>query len=210
MDSTFWAPLLAFALAQLLAVASPGPSFLNIVQTAVSRSRKHALAAALAMAIGAEIWALAALLGLGSLFTRLPWFYRLSQGIGGLFLLWIAIQIWRHSTDSPSLDGNDSNERNRGVWAAFRTSLGVQLSNPKPAVFFASIFVALFPRDASFALKATALAIIPVNEFAWYAFVATVLSTSRARAGYLRCKKWLDRGTTIFLAMLAVRLVFTF
>lgn len=209
VDSSFWAPLLAFAAAQLLAVASPGPSFLNIVQTAVSLSRKHALAAAFDMAVGAVFWAILALFGLGSLFARFPWVFRAAQAVGGAFLLWIAFQIWRLSTDRPLLESGNDTGRKTGCWAAFRTSLGVQLSNPKPAVFFGSIFVALFPGDASLLLKGAAIAIVPVNEFAWYTFVAYVLSTSTARTAYLKRKKWLDRGTAIFLALLAVRLAFS-
>jgi threonine/homoserine/homoserine lactone efflux protein len=205
MNSPFWAPLLGFAAAQLLAVASPGPSFLNIVQTAVSLSRKHALAAALAMAVGAVFWAVMALFGLGSLFTRFPWLFKTAQAIGGAFLLYIAIRIWRHSEEKPKFAAR-SGDRKAGYWTAFRTSLGVQLSNPKPAVFFGSVFVALFPQDATLLLKGSAIAIIPINEFGWYAFVAYVLTTPKARTGYLSRKKWLDRGTAIFLGVLAIRL----
>jgi threonine/homoserine/homoserine lactone efflux protein len=205
---SFWVPFLTFATAQFLAAASPGPSFLHVVQTSVTRSRRHGIAAAAAMALGAELWALTALLGLGVLFKRYAWLYLVAHIAGGLFLFWIAAQIWGHARSLPARDAG-LNPASGRPWNSFRRALGVQMSNPKPAIFFASMFIAVFPPDASLLLKICSLGIILIDEFAWYAFVATVLSTARARAGYLKYKTRLDRTMAVVLFLLAVKLVWS-
>src|SRR5689334_25417191 len=68
MDLTYG--LIGFAIAHILAVASPGPSFVLVAQTAASRSRASALVATAALTVGAALWAAAALFGLQSLFKH--------------------------------------------------------------------------------------------------------------------------------------------
>jgi threonine/homoserine/homoserine lactone efflux protein len=124
MPSRYLISLLTLAGAHLLAAASPGPSFLKVARTAVSSSRDHGLMAALAMAVGAGIWALAVLVGLAGLFARFDWLYRVAQVAGGVFLCWIAFQIWRHSAQAlPEVQAGrtsgDHSSRGEGLRASF-------------------------------------------------------------------------------------------
>src|SRR5207245_4096387 len=74
--------LLGLAVVHLLAVASPGPSTVLVIQTAAVAGRRGGLLAALAMMAGALLWATAGLFGLQALFTRFDWLY-LAFRIGG-------------------------------------------------------------------------------------------------------------------------------
>ena len=60
--------LLSIGVVQLLAVISPGPSFLITARTAVARSRLDGVKVALGLAAGTVIWSSAALLGLNAVF----------------------------------------------------------------------------------------------------------------------------------------------
>src|SRR5205814_9403225 len=91
--------LLGLAVVHLLAVASPGPSTVLVVQTAAVSGRRGGLIAALAMMLGALAWAAAALYGLQALFAQFAWLYRVCQVAGGLFLIYLAVMIWRHAAD---------------------------------------------------------------------------------------------------------------
>ena len=53
---------------------------------------------ALGLAFGASFWCLFALFGLTVLFRVLPQSYQLLRLLGGAYLLWIAIQMWRHAS----------------------------------------------------------------------------------------------------------------
>ncbi|MBN1204612.1 MAG: LysE family transporter [Myxococcaceae bacterium] len=197
--------LVPLALAHLVAVASPGPSFLIVAQTSARHSWRMGLHAALGMALGALSWALAALLGLGALFLKFTWLYGVMRLAGGAFLLWVAFQLWRHSADPLELTRRSEGEAppRRVLLSALR----VQLSNPKPAVFYGSIFLALLPPETPLPLKIAALGIITLNEFLWYAFVAVALSRQVVRQAYLRGKIWIDRITAGVLGLLGVHLL---
>jgi threonine/homoserine/homoserine lactone efflux protein len=71
MSAEVWT-ILAIAAAQLVAVVSPGPSFLITARTAVVRSRGDGMKVAAGLAAGTIVWAGAALFGLNALFQALP------------------------------------------------------------------------------------------------------------------------------------------
>jgi len=197
-------PIGAVALAHLAAAMSPGPSFLIVAKTAASVSRRAGVAAALAMGVGAAVWASAALTGLAVLFARFAGLYLVARFAGGLFLIWVGVQIWRHAR-LPLPEARAAGTVS-GVHA-FRAALWIQLSNPKVAVFFGSIFVAILPRDLPLWLRGVVLAVIFVDEFLWYATVALALSSPRARRVYARFKPAIERTTACLLCLLGLRFV---
>ncbi len=198
-------PLLALVTAHLVAVVSPGPSFLVVVQTAAGSSRRAGMVAALAMGLGAVLWAAAALLGVAAVFARFATLYRVAQVAGGLFLVYVAWQIGRHAAAPLPEPGTAPVQ---SLWRTFTSALRVQMSNPKVAVFFGSIFVTVLPRETPGWFKLTVLAFILLDEFLWYAFVAWALSTGHSRRAYARFKTRVDRVTAAFLGLLGLRLVY--
>jgi len=195
--------LSGLAVVHLLAVASPGPSTVLVVQTAAVSGRRGGLIAAFAMMLGALAWAAAALYGLQVLFAQFAWLYRVFQIAGGLFLVYLAVMIWRHARDPlPEIAsvarGSDGQ--------IFVRALLLQLGNPKIMVFFGSIFLSILPQDLPAWMQAVVLAIVAFDEFTWFALLALMFSGASARAFYRRAKFWLDRIMGGALALLGLRL----
>ncbi|HJR22713.1 MAG TPA: LysE family transporter [Dongiaceae bacterium] len=195
--------LAAFAAVHLLVAASPGPAFLAVSRTAIGTSRSAGLIAAAAMATGALVWAVATFFGLHVLFAQAPWLYDALRLGGAAYLVYLGIgmlrEAWRGGAPVESVVPAAGR-------ATFLRCLAVQLSNPKAAVFFGSIFVTLLPADAPLWVKGAALAILVMNEFGWYALVALVLSAPRARQIYSKAKRALDALFGGFLTVLGVKL----
>jgi threonine/homoserine/homoserine lactone efflux protein len=196
--------LLGLAVVHVLAVASPGPSTVLVVQTAAV-SRRSGLITAFAMMLGSVAWASAALFGLQALFAEFAWVHRAFQVAGGLFLLYLAVLIWRHAREPlpeiATLAGGSD-------WQVFTRALLLQLSNPKIMVFFGSIFLSVLPQNTPGWMDSAVLAIVAVNEFCWFALLALLFSGGPARAFYRRAKVWLDRVMGGVLAALGLRLIF--
>ena len=203
--SEFLLPLLGLALVHLLAVASPGPSTVLVIQTAAVSGRRAGLLAALAMMVGALAWAAAALYGLQALFARFEWLYVAFRFAGAIFLIYLAIMLWRHARDPlPEVDVTSA-VRISG-WRIFLHALLLQLSNPKIMVFFGSIFLSVLPQNLPAWMEASVLLLVAVNEFTWFALLALLLSGGTARAFYRRTKFWLDRIMGGALGLLGLRL----
>jgi threonine/homoserine/homoserine lactone efflux protein len=198
----------AFAIlgAILLGAISPGPSFVLVARTAVAVSRLDALATALGMGVGGLIFAGAALLGLMAVLETVPWLYLAIKVLGASYLIYLAMRLWK-GANSP-LRATEVYEGDvRGTLRSFGLGLATQLSNPKTAIWYASIFAALLPTDHSHGLVAVILPMIFITEAGWYALVAVAFSSAGPRHGYLRLKPWIDRIAGGVMGLLGLKLL---
>jgi len=197
------AAFLSVWLIHLLAAISPGPSF--VVSLRVSASQGFGAAAALAFGfgIGALIWAVAALAGLALLFETVPQLFVALKWVGGAFLVFIGLMMWKHSTDAmPS--AQDINVQSKA--SAFRLGLTTFMTNPKTSVFFGAVFAGLIPPEAPIWALACVVAIIFLNETIWYLLVARVFSLPAPRAAYTKAKTWVDRSFGTLIALFGAKI----
>lgn len=197
--------LASVGLVHMLAVMSPGPSFLVTAQTAVARSRGDGIRVALGLGAGTVVWVTAALLGLNILFHQFPLLFVGMKVAGALFLLWIAYQIFRHAADPLDLDDEaaTSVSGHNPLLRGFLT----QISNPKVVVFFGSIFIAMLPSDVPDWMIVALIVLVTLNEVVWYSLVSLFFGSSPVRRFYLKAKRWIDRVTGAFLGVLGLRLL---
>ncbi len=203
----YFLPLLSFALVHVLAVASPGPSFLFISHTAATRSRGAGVVASFAMGWGGLIWAAAALFGLQALLMQFVWLEIAVRLAGAAYLIYLGVRLMLSRRDANPIDAPLAAPVESGSAAKlFGNALLLQLSNPKVIVFFGSIFAVLLPTGAPAWVGYAALAIVFVNEFWWYSLVSVVFSTGPARRFFDRWKIWINRVAGGVLALLGIRL----
>lgn len=187
-------------------VISPGPSFVMIARTAVSSSRSNGLAAAVGMGTGGALFALAALLGLQAVLLAVPSLYLVLKVVGGIYLAYLGFRIWS-SAKEPLVVQGDPSGRGVSLPRSFALGFVTQVSNPKTAIVYASVFAAFLPAAPSvgfdFALVTIAFAI----EAAWYSIVALALSSERPRRAYLRYKASVDRMAGGVMVLLGLKLV---
>lgn len=192
--------LAAFNLLLLAALASPGAAMLFVIRTTVSSGRIAGMLTGAGLGLAAACWTLAAFAGLESVFALFPWAYVTLKVLGALYLIWIAVQTWRHARAVPSAAPAP---RRR----SFLSGLLVNFGNPKSMLFAAAVILVVFPKS----LTAPQIGIVVVNhlilEILFYGLFATLLSTPMARQGYLRLKPAFDRIAATLLGAFGVRLL---
>jgi threonine/homoserine/homoserine lactone efflux protein len=200
------AAFISVVLIHLMAAISPGPSFVMALRTAASEGFRTAAALALGFGLGGVLWAAAAMAGLALLFEIVPLLFVGLKVIGGLFLVYIAVMMWRHARE-PMTEGDMQAPRSAG--AAVRLGFLTFATNPKPAIFFGAVFVGLVPADTSLAMRGALIVAIFANETLWYLLVARVFSTARARSAYARMKTIVDRAFGGLIALFGVKIALT-
>ncbi|KLV10521.1 LysE family translocator [Photobacterium ganghwense] len=190
----------------LFGAMTPGPSFVLVAQTAMSKSRIEAVSIALGLGLGATIFAFLASSGLITLFKVVPELYMTFKVLGGLYLCYLGAKMWRTSKDS--LSANTATEPGRPKpLKAMSLGLITQLSNPKTAIVFSSVFAALLPADVpEHTTWILAFSVFLLN-FSWYAFVATLLSSAKAQRGYLRFKSYINKGAGLLMGSIGSKFV---
>ncbi len=192
--------------AVFIGAVSPGPSFVLVSRIAVSRSRKAGLAAAFGMGTGSVIFATLALFGLSALLMKVEWLYLALKIGGGLYLIYVGIRIWRSAADDLPIDA-PATPAEGGVVRNFLFALGTQLSNPKTAIFYGSVFAALLPAAPAAWLLFTVPPAVFLVEVGWYTVVTLAFSSNRPRALYVGSKLWIDRVAGAVIGALGARLV---
>lgn len=199
--------LLSLVLALVLGAVSPGPSFLMVARTALVASRKDGLAAALGMGVGGVILCAVALLGLLAVFAAIPMLYLALKVLGGAYLMYLGFRIWRGASLPLVVANAAAQNQPIRLKRHFLLGLATQLSNPKTAIVYASIFASLLPGDTPKAVLMMLPALIFVIETTWYAVVAVVLSAPVPRDRYLASKAWLDRVAGSIMAVIGLKLL---
>ena len=205
MDST--TTIVGISVAIAIGAVSPGPSFVMVARTAMAKSRAAGLAAALGMGIGGVIFATAALIGLVSLLAAVPVLYVVLRTLGGVYLLYLGYRVFRGAKEPLNFEVGSAEVRSGAPGRCFLLGLATQLSNPKAAIFYASVFSTLQPERWSLMALLILPAVIFLIETGWYSIVAVVLSADRARNRYLAMKRWIDRSAGIIIAAFGGRLI---
>ncbi len=198
---------IAVMLLHLMAAISPGPAVLMAARIGVTEGFKIGLSVAVGIGIGGVIWAAAALFGLALLFEYAPILLTLFKIIGGLFLLHMAYKLWK-TADEP-LDADVSGKTSRTMFGAFILGLATQLSNPKPAILFAAIFIGTVPSTAGYGVYVALLTVVFINETLWNTLVARIFSLAITRKIYLNLKGVIDRAFGGLLAALGIKIAIT-
>lgn len=194
------AHILAFNLALIVAIASPGPALLYAVRNTLGGGRRAGIATGAGLAVMAAAWTLMALLGLDGLFRLFPWIYTSLKVAGALYLLYVAWSTWRSACE-PVGASEHPNGR------AFLGGLLVNLANPKSVLFAAAVLVVIFPPGLSSLEKALIVGNHLTVELIAYTCFAFLLSTKAVRSSYLQAKPLLDRIAAVVLCGLGIRLM---
>lgn len=192
--------LIAFNLVLLAALASPGAAMLFVIKSTVTSGRRAGILTGIGLGLAAGCWTLAAFLGLESLFALFPWAYVTLKIGGALYLIYIAVQTWRHAHATLT---DTSPPAARSVAAGMLVNFG----NPKSMLFAAAVILVVFPKG----LSAAEISLVILNhitlEFLFYGLFATLLSAPTARSGYLRLKPVFDRVAATLLGAFGLRLL---
>ena len=207
MQSEFLSPSLAIALsAYTLGVASPGPSNMAIMATAMSQGRRQAMALAAGIVSGSLIWGLAAALGLSALMAAYSWAMVLLKFFGGAYLLFLS---WKAARSALAPDLSKQSHRIGAIsnLRAFANGFGMHITNPKAIFVWLSIVALALPTGSS---RDHALAVVgscgAIGACVFFGY-AMAFSTAVARSVYSKTQRWVNATLSIVFAFAAVRLL---
>ncbi len=194
--------LLAIAVLHWAVLIIPGFNFVLIGQLAAGGNRVAAMSAVAGMTTATLAWATLAVAGVGIVFTAHPALRHLAQVAGGLYLLHLALKLWRAgrqstATASPVL----------GASAAFRAGFMTSALNPKIALFYGSVFATALPQDPPLLLVASAVLLVFANSVVWHSSLALLLSHPAVQGAYMRNYQALNRISGVLVGAYGAKLI---
>lgn len=188
-----------------ISLISPGPAFMMVSATSLARGRAAGLQSAAGIAAGDAIYASLSLWGLGLLFERAAWLVLGIKIIGGAYLCYLGMQMWRLSQQEAVAATQPVNTER--VKNPFVQALLTGLTNPKAMAFFGSVFVLVLTPQTTVPTKIVLPLLCALAAFAWFAFVTTALSLPRVRSRYQHWRRVIDRVAGTVLMLFGLRLV---
>ncbi|PSU46465.1 threonine transporter [Photobacterium frigidiphilum] len=190
--------LLTLVTVHIIALMSPGPDFALVVQNAGRYGRQTGIAIALGLSLGILLHSILSLTGASLLIHQQPTLFALLQAAGGSYLLWLGVgavrsvlmPIFRPTAHTETVTAPQSiiSNRKQALVKGFTTNI----LNPKALVFFISLLSTIVPVDMSISGKITAIAILWITSFLWFAMLAWLLTGKRLQQKIQQWTPYID------------------
>jgi len=202
-DPMLWATFLTITGVWLAALVTPGPDFLATTHAALAGSRRSGVLVAAGVAVGMMAWATASVLGFTTLIRAAPWLYATVKIAGAAYLMYLGIRLlWSARTSHTAVAVVPSGSS----LSAFRRGLLTNLSNPKAAALFSSLFAVLTPATAPPLFDAALVGMMVATTAIWYAIVACVIASGPLSTLYRRAERAIAATTGLIFIGLGARL----
>ncbi len=164
---------LIFLLASIGLSLSPGPNGLLALTHGVLHGRRKTLFTIVGGVLGFVVVIGLSMFGIGALLqASLGWLTAL-KWLGGAYLVWLGVQVWRSPPVGLQLGGE---AQTRSGWALFRQGALSALTNPKALLFFAAFLPQFIDPQRSLLLQFAIMA----GTFAAVETITEVLIASLA------------------------------
>jgi Putative threonine efflux protein len=142
------ASYLAFCGLCLVLTFLPGPdTFLTLRYS--MRQVRTGIASACGSGVGTIVWAALVAVGLAAVIEQSAELYRLLKILGGLYLIYLGVQAFRHARAGVSTKPAGARRGGLSVVSAFGAGLLSTVMNPKVGLFFLAVVPQFLPHDGS-------------------------------------------------------------
>ena len=192
--------IIPIAIAAIIGVMSPGPSFIFVAQTTLSKSRQHGIATSLGMGTGAVFFTLVACFGLFVVLEMSPFLYGTLKFVGGLYLLYLAYKIWKSSDEDSSMvedsntadgshtaDGSNTADGSKALEGQTNTATKSKYKNDNFKAYVKSYFLGLLTQlsnpKTAIVIGSFIMAFLP-QEVPPYSFLIIAIITMIIDSGW--------------------------
>jgi len=188
----------------IVTVVTPGPNFLATVHATLTRSRRAGLMVVAGITLGTALWGTASLFGLGLLFQTAGGLYEIVKLAGAVYLVVVGARLILSArrASAPTRIARPAIPATR----AFRQGLVTDLSNPKAAAFFTSLFAVAVPPTAPFWFDALLVATVAGIAGLWYGTVAWAMAADPVVALYRKAARAITAIAGAVFVALGLRL----
>ncbi|SUC35587.1 Threonine efflux protein [Providencia rustigianii] len=189
----------------VLTFFNPGANLFTVVQTTLSSGKKAGLTCGYGVVLGDAIYSGLGLFGLVTLMTQFESLFSVIKILGGLYLLYYAVSIFRNRTQLNLATENATEIFPTGIY--FRRGLITDLSNPQTVLFFVSIFSTTISTSTPLWTKIVIWLGIVLASLIWRIILCQTFSLSSVRRTYSRIHKVVGKAVGLLLGGLASKLI---
>lgn len=174
---------LLYLAAALLLSLTPGPNGLLALTTGALYGMRKTISMVLGGAFGFTLVVALSMVGIGALLQTSANILLIMKWVGGAYLVWLGIQVWR--APAPQLSINTPNSIPRAS-VLFRQGFLAAVSNPKAILFFGAFLTQFIDPNRGLVLQFVIMAV----TFVVIEIITEILIAALAT----RVRSWLNRS----------------
>ncbi len=185
------------------ALILPGPDFVGVVRSSMTRGAVAGLKTSLGVSIGLGMYATASLLGLSAILVEYQWLTWAMRVAGGLYLAWLGIKLIRAKPAIAADEGPKEAVSGSPLLFGFL----VTLTNPKAMVLFASVFATSVTAATPAWVMALMIALVFASSLVWYAIVSLFMSSGPVIRRFQNARHRIERAAGFCFVLIGGRIL---
>ncbi len=199
-------------LAALMAVFSfvivvPGADLAMVMRQSIVHGRRTAIWTSVGIGVALLFHISYTILGLGLIVSQSVFAFNIVKYAGAAYLFWLG---WRSLRDAsmPEMPEPEAAEPARAMSGAKAFGLGFLTNalNPKPVVFFLSLFSSLVSLSTPASIKFGYGLVMASALVLWFVGVSVFFTIPAVRDGFRRAGRWISRATGLVFIGLGFKL----
>ena len=187
----------------LPALILPGPDFVAVVRSSMSRGTAAGLQTTLGVTAGLGMYAALSMLGLSALLSEFQWLAWVVRVLGGGYLIYLGIRLVLTRPEQIEIAEDGRRSGPHPLVFGFL----VTLTNPKAIVLFASVFATAVHSDTPGWLMGLMVAIVMASALGWYSFVSLCMSSAPVIRSFGRMRHWIERAAGVCFVAIGTRII---
>ena len=185
------------------ALILPGPDFVAVVRSAMTRGATSGLLTTAGVSLGLGFYATLSLLGLSALLTEYQWLAWIVRVVGGAYLIYLGLRLlWARPATMEQADARAPMRANAMMFGFL-----VTLTNPKAIVLFASVFASAVTATTPAWLMALMIGLVVASALAWYSIVSLFMASAPMMRRFGAARHWIERSAGLCFIVIGGRVL---
>ena len=185
------------------ALMLPGPDFIGVVRSAMTRGAAGGLMTTLGVSLGLGFYATLSLLGLSAVLAEMQWLTWAVRLLGGAYLAYLGIGLILAKRGDAAGPGVQPLVKGNPFVFGFL----VTLTNPKAIVLFASVFATAVTGSTPAWLMALMIGLVVLSALAWYSVVTLFMSSAPVMRRFQHARHWIERAAGVCFVAIGLRIM---
>ena len=201
MDHQYLIELASLMAIFSFAIVAPGADTAMIIRQALVHGRRSAVLSSFGVGTSLMFHVSYTIMGLGLIISQSIMLFNMVKWAGAAYLIYLGIQSLRSGKTevAPVADGGPRGKQ--GAAKAFSLGFLANALNPKPVLFFLSIFSTVVSHETPAVVKFGYGLVMATCLIAWFVGVSLFLTTPRMRQAFERASVWINRASgAVFIA----------
>ncbi|QQM31569.1 LysE family transporter [Martelella lutilitoris] len=183
------------------AIVAPGADTAMIIRQALVQGRRSAVLSSFGVGTSLMFHVSYTIMGLGLIISQSIMVFNVIKWAGAAYLIYLGVQSIRAGKAEVAPVAVTEPKARQGAVKAFSLGFLANALNPKPVLFFLSIFSTVVSHETPAGVKFGYGLVMAMCLIAWFVGVSLFLTTPRMRIAFERASVWINRASgAVFIA----------